>query len=85
MCIRDRLGEHNLGAAFSPAEPGIDGEEDKHIGKAHNIVDDKRTAVIADELRAVGGHQAGNEAEEADGRIVGDQLYGCLLYTSRCV
>ena len=27
-------------------------------------------------VRAIGGHQAGEEAEEADGRIVGDQLYG---------
>ena len=72
----EQLGEHDLGAAFAAAEPGIDGEEDKHIGKAHHIVDDKRTAVIADERRAVGSHQAGKEAEEADGRVVGDQLYG---------
>ena len=72
----EQLGEHDLRAARAAAEPGIQREEDEHIGEAHNIIDDKGAAVVADKGRAVGGHQAGEEAEEADGRVVGDQLDG---------
>ncbi len=90
-CRTEQLGEHQLGAAFSAAEPGVDGEEDKHIGKAHHIVDDKCAAVIADERRAVGGHQAGEEAEKADRCVVGNEFHGLhnaardILQELRCL
>ena len=72
----EQLGEHQLCAALAAAEPGIEGEEDEHVGKAHDIVNNERAAVVLHQLRPVGGHQVGEEAEEADGRIEGDELHG---------
>ena len=65
---------HDLGAALAAAEAGIDGEEHKHVDEAQGVVNDQGAAVVADQLRAVGGDQVGEEAEEADGGIVGDDL-----------
>ena len=72
----EQLGEHDLRAALAAAEPGIEGEEHEHISKAHNIVNNEGTAVILHQLRAVGGHQIGEEPEKADGCVVGDELHG---------
>ena len=75
-CRTEQLGEHDLRAALTAAELGVDGEEDEHVGKAHDVVDDERAAVIRDQLRTVGGDQIGKKAEEADGGVVGDELHG---------
>lgn len=56
-CRTEQLGEHDLRAALTAAELGVDGEEDEHVGKAHDVVDDERAAVIRDQLRTVGGDQ----------------------------
>ena len=66
---------HNLGSALAAAEAGIDGEENKHVRKAQAIVDDQGLAVIADEIRAVGGNQIGEEAQKADGSVVSNDLH----------
>ena len=70
----EQMAEHDTGALLAAAEPGVNGEEHQHIGKAQHIVDDQGAAVVADELGAVGGDEVGEEAEEADGGIVGDDL-----------
>ena len=75
-CRAKQLGEHDLCAALAAAELSVDREEDEHVHEAHDVVDDERAAVVRDELRAVGGDQIGKEAEEADGGVVGDELYG---------
>ena len=72
----EQVAEHDAGRALTAAEAGIDGEEHEHVHKAQDVVQDQGPAVVADELGAVGGHQAGEEAEEADGSIVGDDLDG---------
>ena len=65
---------HDLCAALAAAEAGVDREEDEHVCKAQRIVDDKRAAVVADEIGTVGGNKVREEAEEADGGVVGDDL-----------
>ena len=74
-CRAKQLGEHQLCAALTAAEPGIEGEEDEQVGKAHDVIDDKRAAVILYQLRAVHRYQIGKEAEETDGSVVGDDLH----------
>ena len=75
--LRIRLARRvEVRAALAAAELGVDWEEDEHVHEAHDVVDDERAAVVRDELRAVGGDQIGKEAEEADGGVVGDELYG---------
>ena len=66
--------EHNHCGSLASAEAGVDGRGDEHVSKAHHIVDDQGAAVIADQLGAVSGHQIGEETEEADGGIVGNDL-----------
>ncbi len=68
---------HDLGRPLAAAEPGVNGEENKHVGKAQDVVDDQGLAVIADEIRAIGGDQVGEEAQKADGGVVGNDLH-CL-------
>ena len=69
-----KLMEHDLRRALSAAEAGVDRGEDEHINKTQNIIDRKRAAIIADEVRAVVGDEIREEAEEADGRVIGDNL-----------
>ena len=71
----EQLGEHQLCAALAAAEPGVEGEEDEHVGKAHDVIDDERAAIILYQLRTVYRHQIGKEAEETDGSVVGDDLH----------
>ena len=66
---------HDLCAALAAAEARVDREEYEHVGKAQNVVDDKRAAVVADEVGTVGGNEICKEAEEADGSIIGNDLY----------
>ena len=72
----EQVLEHDLGRARAAAEAGVYRGGDKHIYKAHDVVDDKRAAVIADEGGAVACDEVCEEAEEADRRIVGDDLDG---------
>ena len=72
----EQLGEHDLCAALAAAELGVDREEDEHVHEAHDVVDDERATVVRDKFRTVGGDQIGKEAEETDGRIVGNELHG---------
>ena len=66
---------HGLHAALAAAEASIDREEDEHVCKAQNVVDDKRAAVVSDEVGTVSSNKIGKEAEEADGCIIGDDLH----------
>ena len=66
--------EHDLHSALAAAEAGVDGEEGEHVGEAQDIVDDQGAGVVADQLGAVVSNQVGEEAEEADGGVVGDDL-----------
>ena len=72
----EEFGEHDLRRALASAEAGVDREEDEHVREAHQIVDDESAAVVADQLGTVRRDEVGEEAEETDGRIVGDELDG---------
>ena len=78
----EQLGEHDLRAALTAAELGVDREEHEHVHEAHDVVDNERAAVVGDQLRAVSRHQIGKEAEEADRGVVGDELHG--LHDAAC-
>ena len=68
--------KHHAHGALTAPEVGIDGKEDEHIGEADHIIHDDGCGVVGDEILAVGSNQAGKEAEETDGRVVGDDLDG---------
>ena len=70
----EQLGKHQFCRAFSTAELCVDREEDKHVDEAEHIVDDESTSVITDELGTVACNEISEEAKEADGSIVGDDL-----------
>ena len=73
-CRGKEMLEHNFGCSPAAAEACVNGGRDEHIDKAHHIVDNQGAAVVADQLGTVCSHQVGEEAEEADGGIVGDDL-----------
>ena len=80
---------HDLCAALAAAEASIDREEDEHVCKAQNVVDDKRAAVVSDEVGTVSSNKIGKEAKEADGSIIGNDLYdvhenGCEVIQKSC-
>ena len=70
----EQLREHQLCRTLAAAEAGIDREGDEHVHKAQDVVDRERPAVVTDEIGAVIGDQIREEAEEADGGVVGDDL-----------
>ena len=72
----EQLGEHGLRRALAAAEAGVDRGGDEHVDEAQDVIDRERAAVVADEVGAVVGDQIREEAEEADGRVVGDDLEG---------
>ena len=75
-CGLKQMLEHNLGTLLAAADEGIHREGQEHIHEAQNIIDDEGHAVVADELGAVGSHQGGKEAQEANGGIVSNDLDG---------
>ena len=73
-CGFEQVLEHDLSAAPAAAKTGVNGEEGEHVHEAQHVVDDQGAAVVANQLRTVGGNQGSEETEKADGRIVGNDL-----------
>ena len=67
--------EHDADGALAAAEPGEEGPGGEDIDKAQGIVHRQGPGVVLRNLGAVGSHQVGEEAEEGDGGIVGDDLH----------
>ena len=73
-CRAEQVAEHELCCALAAAEPGVDGGGDKEVRKGNDVVHDDGSCVVGDKVCAVGSDQRGEEAEEADGCVVGDYL-----------
>ena len=74
-CGTKQVLEHNLCAALAAAESGINGEEDKHVNEANDVVDNESSAVLTDEVGTVYRYQRCEETEEADRCVVGYDLH----------
>ena len=67
--------EHGLNSTLAAAEPCKQGESGKDIDEAQGIVHHQRAAIALDDLSTVGSNQIGEDGEESDGGIVGDDLH----------
>ena len=67
--------EHGLNSTLAAAEPCEQGEGGKDVDEAQGIVHHQRAAVALDDLSTVGSNQIGEDGEESDGGIVGDDLH----------
>ena len=67
--------EHGLHSTLAAAEPGKQGEGGEDVDEAQGIVHHHGAAVALHHLRAVAGNKIGEDGEESDGRIVGDDLH----------
>ena len=64
---------HDAHALLSAAEVGIERKRDERVDKAERIVDEHRAAICCGDLCTIGRDERGKEAEERDGRVVGDE------------
>ena len=66
--------EHDAHGTLAAAEAGVEREDQEHVREGDHIVEDDGPGVAGDEVGAVGGDEGGEEAEEADGGVVADDL-----------
>ena len=70
----EEVPEHDLCRALAAAEAGVQRRRNEQIDHGNDIVNADGAGVVGNEVRAVRRNERGEEAEEADGRIVGDEL-----------
>ena len=68
------VAEHFARTVLAAAEEGEEGEGGEDIDRTEGIVHCQGAAIVGGNLRAIGGHQIGKEAEEGDRGVVGDNL-----------
>ena len=68
------MAEHDANGTLAAAEPREQGEGGKNVEKAQRIVHQQCPAIALDHLGAIGRYQIGEDREEGDGGVIGDDL-----------
>ena len=66
--------EHDLCSTLAAAKPCEEGESGEDVDEAQGIVDNHGAAIAFSNAGTVGGNQIGEDGEEGNGSIIGDDL-----------